>query len=161
MCYIKEIRLPDNLNEDEENSLRARLDAYLPPSCEVLYVDAALNLVTDETYIDQLAYPYSQANDKSWKDFNLGSRQDALFGLIDPLHFEKLCHSIRDTSEQRLREQPSFQSMVKEVYERGVLDIEHRNRRLTQRLSNITHSGEIEDSGLSRDIELNNKVLRH
>jgi ATP-dependent helicase HepA len=159
LCYIIEIRLPENLNEDEENSLRARLDAYLPPSCEVLYVDAALNLITDETLIEQLASPYSQANDKSWKDFNLGSRQEALFGLIDSLHFEKLCHSIRDTSEQRLREQSSFQSMVKEVYERGLSDIEHRNRRLTQRLSNIIRSGEIEDSGLSREIELNKKIL--
>jgi ATP-dependent helicase HepA len=158
LCYVIEARLPETLSEDEKNSLRTRLDGYLSPWLDVLYVDAELNPVVDKMYLDLISLPY-KGQDGNIRDFNLGSRQEALFGLIDSTHFERLCYSIRSSSEERLREQASFKQTVTKAYERGLLDIEHRNRRLNQRRQTRKHSGELEDSGLSREISLNKKIL--
>lgn len=158
LCYVVEARLPDSLNENEKNGLRARLDGYLPPWPDVLYVDSELNPVEDQIRLVLLSKPYN-GQDSRGLDFNLGSRQDALFGLIDPTHFEKMCYSIRSTSEAWLRQQLGFKNRVNDAYERGLLDIEHRNRRLNQRRQVRLSEGELEDSGLTREIELNQIVL--
>lgn len=159
LSYIIESSLPAEISEDEKNSLRPRLDGYLPPWSEVLYVDAELNLVADPVYLNLLSQRY-KGQDSIGRDFNLGSRQEALFGFIDPVSFEKLCYSIRGRSESWLREQSEFKNKVNEAYERGLQDIEHRNRRLKQRRQNQLISGELADSGLSDEIELNIKLLK-
>lgn len=158
LCFVIEARLPDAISNDEKSGLRPRLDGYLPPWSDVIYVDAELNPVIDQTYLDLLTLPYRGEATKS-RDFNLSSRQDALFGLIDAAQFERLCISIRSESELWLREQRRFKDTVNNAYEQGLLDIEHRNRRLSQRCQARKYSGELEDAGLTREIELNNKVL--
>jgi ATP-dependent helicase HepA len=158
LCFVVEARLPDTLSIDEKNGLRPRLDGYLPPWSDVLYVDAELNPVVDQARLDLLSLSYKGEETKG-RDFNLGSRQDALFGLIDSTHFERLCFSIRSASEAWLREQSRFKDTVSSAYERGLLDIEHRNRRLNQRRRTRKNAGELEDTGLSREIELNERVL--
>ncbi len=158
LCYVIEGRLPDALSSDERSSLQARLDGYLPPWRDVIYVDAELKPITDAEHISLLSKPYKGTETRGL-DFNLSSRQEALFGFVDPTHFERLCYSIRDASEAWLREQDRFKSVVKEAYERGLLDIEHRRARLNQRRSNLSISGELEDSGLTRELELNQKIL--
>lgn len=158
LCYVIEARLPDKLSDDEKESLRARLDGYFPPWTDVLYVDAELNPVNDPIRLELLSLSY-KGQDTKGHDFNLGNRQEALFRLIDPAHFERLCYSIRTASENWLREQLSFKKTVSRAYDRGVLDIEHRNRRLNQRRLIRSTSGELEDTGLAREIELNQKLI--
>jgi ATP-dependent helicase HepA len=156
--FIIEARLPKTLNVLEKDGLRARMDGYFPPWSNVIYIDAELKPVVDTSLLNLMSLPFKGEKTRGL-DFNLGSRLDALFGLIDSTQFERLCFSIRNSSETWLREQHTFKDTVDTAYERGRLDIEHRIRRLNQRREIRTSSGEREDSGLSRQIELNESIL--
>lgn len=158
LSYVVETRLPEDLSEDEKTSLRVRLDGYLPPWTDVIYVDAELNIVDDDGRLALLERPY-ETQQAGGQDFNLGSRQEALFGLIDRSRFENLCHAIRSTSESWLCAQDRFKDTVSKAHERSLMDIEHRNRRLNQRRQTLANAGELEDSGLGREIDLNQKIL--
>ena len=157
LCFVVEARLPEGLHGDEKNGLRTRVDGYLSPWTDVLYVDSELNVVDDPHLIGLISAPYGVI--ASGRDFNLGSRLDTLFSLIDPAQFERLCFSIRTASEDWLRNQIRFKEIATGAYELGFLDIERRNKRLSQRLNNRIESGDLEDSGLSREIELNKNIL--
>jgi ATP-dependent helicase HepA len=158
LSYIVEASLPDEISKDEKNSLRTRLDGYLPPWSEVLYLDTDLQVIFDTSYIDLLSKPYKKDDTRSL-DFNLGSRQEALFGLIDAQNFEKLCYKIRSESETWLRAQSKFKAKIVQAYERGVIDCQSRIRRLEQRVKSRALAGELEDTGLSNEIELNRKLM--
>ena len=160
LCFVVEARLPEGLTSEEKNSLRARLDGYLAPSAEVLYINADLGPVEDVEMLEVLERPYARAGRASeYADYNLGSRQDVLFGLIDASKFDTLCHRIRSASESWLRGRDRFVDMVKAATERGTLDIDQRNRRLLKRQGLLRVSGDVEDSGLQREIDLNSKLL--
>lgn len=155
LCYIVEARLPDGLDEGQKTSLRARLDNYFPPWFDVLYVDSELCAVDDPDRLALLMLPY----DKS-RDSNLGNRPESLEALIDPTQFERLCHGVRASSESWLREKAKFKETIVQAVERGSLDITRRIRRLEQRRANLAYAGESEDSGLTREIELNQLLLK-
>ena len=157
LCYVVEARLPDGLNDDEKNSLRARLDGYLPPWTDVLFVDVDLNPIESGDRLSQLSVPYKSLGSQG-QDFNLGSRRKALNALIDPMMFERLCVSIRTSSETWLRNQPRFQQKINEATNHGIRDIDRRIRRLDQRRKLLDDTDRTMESELDREIDLN-KIL--
>lgn len=154
LSYAVECRLPEGLSEDEEQSLRPRGDGYLAPWSEDLYLDVNFNVIKSPALIRLLATPYKARNG----DYNLGSRLDSLYRIIEPVQFEKLCHAVRKRSEAWLRESPTYKNRIAESVERGQLDINKRNRRLMARRNACAGNGELEDTGISRSIEINTKL---
>jgi ATP-dependent helicase HepA len=154
LSYIIEACLPDGLSADERNGLRARLDGYLPPWNDSIFVDIELKPIEDPDILSLLSLPYNKA-----RDTNLGSRQDILFGLIDQTHFEQLCLNVRDSSEVWLREQDKFKITVDQGSGRALMDVERRNRRLSQRRVTLNILGETQESGSNRETELNQEIL--
>lgn len=155
LCYIVECQLPEGLSEDEKRSLRSRGDWYFTPWAEVMFLDANLEVVDDPYLLECLSRPY----DPKKKDYNLGSRQDALYKVISPVQFENICHKVRERSESWLRDSPAFQEKVAEGVVRGQMDINKRNRRLTMRKNACDANGEFPDAGLDRAMEINRSFL--
>lgn len=158
LCYVVEARLSPQVTSTELLALGARLDGYLPPWLEVIYVDPALSLVTDPERLALLEQAYLGPNNRG-KDFNLGSRLDALYQVIDAAQFHDICHAARGQAESWLRGQDHFRQAVDRAVERGRSDLERRTRRLELRKRALLAEGRSE-AGLSREIELTEVLIR-
>jgi ATP-dependent helicase HepA len=157
LCYVVQGRLAVEVTAAELQALRARLDGYLPPWLEVIYIDPALTLVTDPERLALLEQPYRAATNRG-KDFNLSSRLQALYQVIDAAQFHDVCHAARDHAESWLRAQKHFQRAVSDAVERGRADLERRIHRLKLRTQAQLTEGQTE-SGLRREIELSELML--
>jgi hypothetical protein len=154
LCYFISARLPNGLSRAESTGLRARLDGLLRPRYQVVFVDPDLNPIDNPRILEMLGEPY-RSSEAGGRDYNLGSRQDALYAHIDALRFEALCRRVRDTSEQMLRAEESFVSAVAEAVDRGRAYFDIRLRRLRQKLS----AGIAERARVAREVELYEAAL--
>jgi ATP-dependent helicase HepA len=154
LCYIIEAHLPSGLSVDEIQSLQSRLDTYLTPWVQTFFIDGELQIVSDPVRLRMLELPFDEGIDT-----NLARCPQLFDQLVNNIQFETLCQQVREHSEVWLRNNESYQRAVKEAVEKGQLDIQRRIMRLKQRKKLRTENGETIDSGLDRDIELNNKLL--
>lgn len=157
LCYQIEGQLPDGVNPEERIALQARIDGYLPPWVETLYVGSDLKPITDVGMLDILGRPYKAGNMTSG-DLNIGSRHELLQQVIDSALFNRLCHTVRDESEDWLLKQEKFCATVREAASRGKIDLERRLRRFKMRQA-VLKGERAEEAGLAREVELNQLLV--
>ena len=154
LCYVVEARLPFGLRTEESQSLRARMDSYLAPWLQTFFVDAELQVVNDRARLQMLERPYDEHS-----DISLVRRPQLFDHLMGRTQFAQLCLEVREHSEAWLRNDADFHKAIDSALEKGGLDIRRRNSRLNQRKTNRANRSEPIDSGLDREIELNDKLL--
>lgn len=157
LCYQIEGKLPEGVPFEAKSALRARLDGYLPPWAETLYVGSDLQLITDSGMLDILQRPYV-AGTMSSGDLNLGSRPELLQQVIDSNLFSRLCRVVRSDSEAWLLNQKAFLETIRTSVTRGTVDLERRLRRLHMRQA-VLKAEHAEEFGLLREIELNQLLV--
>lgn len=157
LTYVVEARPPNGLTSTEFASWRARLDGVLPPSQDVIHVDSELRAIRDTGVLELLQGRYCpRENDGS--DYNLGSRLDALYAVIDAVQFESLCRSVRSQSEAMLRASAGFQERMQQANERGNAKLLQGIRRLRQRHARAD-SADVR-MHLEREIEIHESARR-
>ena len=139
--------------------VRRRLDIMLPPWTSELYIDIHMEPVTDSYLLQVLARPYSAQSDESGiRDFNLGSRRNALYETIG---FEELlaaCSRVRQEAEAQLRASPDFESLVTDKVQQALAELEIDRTSLERRSSAIVEESGGAMSGLEVDILVNSAV---
>ncbi|SEH06415.1 protein DpdE [Candidatus Venteria ishoeyi] len=165
LCYLVQA----DVGQFEENflagesiaALQRRADGYLPPRMMTLHLDSELQEVTDDTMLALLERPYSSnSHDTAPRDYNLGSRQEALFQVIEPSFFQDLCKHARTISEQRLRDNAEFQAYLNTAYARAEEMLGLINERLQYRQAMQQQETGISTASLERDIAFNRLLLQ-
>lgn len=154
LCYIVEARLPSGVSAEESQSLRTRMDSYLAPWLQTFFVDAELQVVTDPARLQMLDRPYDEHS-----DISLVRRPQLFDHLMGRTQFSQLCVEVREHSEVWLRNDIEYQCSIDSAIDKGSFDIRRRISRLNQRKASRASRGEHIDSGLDREIELNDKLL--
>ena len=127
-------------------SLRRRMDSLLPPWTMTLYVDAEMEPITDPLLLEILARPYSDRSDGDGaRDYNLGSRRDALYTTIGFSQLSDICMRASQGSEELLRTSPQFQNWVDHYARKAVRELYADNDKLERRSEAfLRESGEAE-----------------
>ncbi len=154
LTYIVEARLPCDMDEEGRASATARLDGYMAPWLDVIFVDAELRVVEDDEFLNLMDLSYEKG-----RDTNISSRPELLDAIMDRSFFEKLCRDVRNKSESFLRNSEKFGERLSYAAEAGKIDIDRRVLRLKQRGLIRNSLGEPKDSGLDAEIRLNELLL--
>lgn len=167
LCYVIEADM-DRISEVLDNQIephlipgvRRRTDGFLPPWTEVLHVNINLQEVEEANLLAILRRPYSnQLNDASQCDYNLGSRHEPLFRLIDPQAFIDLCRQVRKRSEEIVRSSHHFVERIKLANQRTRQELEIRNDRLRRRNEAIRHETGNYDPNIEMEIAINQAII--
>jgi len=168
LCYCLEAgycRAVQALDWDVElrilPSVRRRAGAFFPPRLETIYLDASLNEVTDPEILGHLHARYSdRPTGGRERDFNLGSRRDALDSLIPPYQFSQLCGEVRTRSEEILRGSKTYREGLARAVDRATKELGLINQRLRYRAAALcAEDPSWDDSELRREIELNEALV--
>ncbi len=143
------------LTMEEEFAFETKLDSYLLPWTEVIYVDEQLGVVEDATYLTLLSQPYNPG-EAAYVDYNLGNDKKPLFEFMPKDIFEEKCYAIREESERWLRDQPSFKINILNLLGRAKIDISKKTKRLRQKQKNASREAKYD---IEREILINNLVL--
>ncbi|MDE2715748.1 MAG: protein DpdE [Chloroflexota bacterium] len=139
--------------------LKRRLDSLLPPWTAHLYVDIQMQPVSDPFLLDVLGRPYTTDPDASGRrDFNLGSRRNALY---DTIGFEELfsaCNRVQQEAEAQLRASRQFTSMVNGRVQNALAELDVTRRSLERRGYFILEERGGTASGLEADLLVNAAV---
>ena len=139
-----------------EYSLRRRMDSLLPPWICSMDMDIEFQPVTDPLLLDILTLPYSKSlGESSHRDYNLGSRRDALYDAIGFNELAQACHKVRAASESLLRSTHDFQQWIDVEGRKAINDIEADSERLRRRQCASHKETGLADPGLARDIRIN------
>jgi len=106
--------------------------------------------------------PYKdKSSEIGLRDFNLGSRLEALHNVIAPDIFISLCRQVRDLSERRLRESPVFQERLTKAITAANTEIKQGNQRLKQRqAAQQRELGKTEGQSIAHFLALNEMLLQ-
>lgn len=151
--------LRESINEIIAPSLRRRMDSLLPPWTTTIDVDLEMNSVMDPLLREILDRPYSDRNDEHGRrDYNLGSRRDALYESIGFHELANACRRAKEASEGLLRSSPQFQEWTEVNARRAISEINSDNERLKRRQdAKIRETGKA-DAGMKRDIRVNEAI---
>lgn len=168
LCYVVEAGVRRHLAREGEDggedlvlaNIQRRADAFFPPTLRVLHLDVAFSEVTDPALLAILERPYSSAPDaEGRRDYNLGSRHQALAAVVDHADFVRLCREARARSEDLLRSSASFTSLVEEADRRARRELGLRNDRLRQRAAATEREGQAVDPQIEREIAVNEAIV--
>ena len=167
LCYVIEAdidkigeTLIDQIEPHLVPSIRRRTDGFLHPCTEVLHVDLNLQEVVDTELLAILTRPYSrELDDAGRRDYNLGSRPAALFGLVDPQAFIELCRQVRKRSEEIIRNNPRFLERTQSSSQRTRRELKVRNERLRLRNEAIRHETGNSDPTIEMEIAINEAII--
>jgi ATP-dependent helicase HepA len=148
------------LNPQVTPVLRRRLDGLFAPRLQVLYVDLAFQEVVDPRLLGLLELGYYTGSEAAHRDFNLGSRQEALFSVVDPGRWAKLCDRARIVSEQLLRNSREFQTQVERTVHRAEEELGELNERLRRRATAVLSETGSPDPWIAEEIQLNEAILQ-
>jgi ATP-dependent helicase HepA len=169
LCYVVEAdvaRAVGRLLPEEEQrnilpNLRRRADDYLPPALETLHIDSDLNEVVEPLLLTILNRAYEDEMDGNGRrDYNLGSRREALFSVIDETPFKRLCETARQVSEEKLRSSAGFREKLATASRRAAEELGLRNDRLRRRQKALRDEGGISDDAIEEEIRLNEAVVQ-
>lgn len=166
LCYLVEADLrglaDDLLNNEILAGLQRRADGLLPPWMVTLHIDSKLEEVSHEEILSILEQPYdSRRRLGERRDYNLGSRIESLYAVIDPGIFLSLCRRVREVSEERLRESSTFNAWLSKGISEAQRRLERYNRRLTQRRDALSRDFDrTAAESINREIELNDALLK-
>jgi ATP-dependent helicase HepA len=147
------------LNTRLATVLRRRLDGLFAPGLHVLHVDLALQEVDDPELLRILAASYCSGGRGEYHDYNLGSRRDALFSVVDPNRWASLCGQVREASETLLRRSPAFQERVRRAVQGAEDELRDQNERLRRRAVAVEAEIGTADVWLAEEIRLNEAIL--
>jgi hypothetical protein len=164
LTYVVEGHWDGALTESALNAplatvLRRRLDGLFAPALHVLHVDLALQEVNDPELLRILGYGYYSGGRGEYHDYNLGSRRDALFSVVDPNRWAALCEQVREASETLLRRSTSFQERVRHAVEGAENELRDQNERLRRRAVAVEAETGAADVWLAEEIRLNEAIL--
>lgn len=170
LCYVveadmrRQIGLDEGLGNQEDvlvANVQRRADSFLPPTLTVLHLDIGFAEVTDSSLLDLLTRPYGKGEgvEGRYRDYNLGSRHEALNSLVDRVDFVRLCHQARNRSEELLRRSESFKTLVTTATRRAQTELWMRNERLRQRAEAIRREGLLMNTDIEREIAVNDAII--
>lgn len=140
-------------------SLRRRMDALLPPWITALDVDIEMNPVTDPVLREILSLPYSTREDElGRRDFNLGSRRNALYELIGFNELADACMLAKDASERLLLNSPHYHDWADTSARRAIRVLIIDKERLERRKEAIFRETEKSDPSIECDIRVNEAI---
>lgn len=125
-------RMAERLDRSARAAVRRRADALFAPWIETLTLDIHLQPETDPLVDEILATPYLAA-DRKGSDYNLGSRREDLYRLVDPALFRQRCHEVRQKSNRLIQESPSFRARVEEGIRKARTELGTRMELLQRR----------------------------
>ena len=151
--------LGEEVDEVVTLSLRRRMDSLLPPWATTLDVDIDANPVIDPLLLEILDRPYSDHSDEHGRrDYNLGSRRDALYESIGFPELSDACGMAKNASEALLRSSPQFQKWIDGNVRSAISKINVDNERLERRNEAIIRETGRAGVGLERDIRFNTAI---
>jgi ATP-dependent helicase HepA len=170
LCYVVEADMRRQIGSDtgmahRDNVLVAniqrRADAFLPPTLTVLHLDVTFTEVTDPSLLDLLGRPYGKSSDEEsgYRDYNLGSRREALNALVDHADFVRLCRDARNRSEELLRGSERFKTLVATATRRAQTELRMRSERLLRRAEATRREGPSANNEIEREIEVNSAIV--
>ena len=137
-------------------SLRRRMDSLLPPWTMTLYVDAEMEPITDPLLLEILARPYSDRSDGDGaRDYNLGSRRDALYTTIGFSQLSDACMRATQASEELLKNSPQFQHWMDHYASKAVRELYADNDKLERRNEAFLRETGEAAVGIERDRRVN------
>jgi len=142
--------LPDYVNT---SAIQRRLDALLPPWTSVIDLGIDGSVVDDDLLKVILSRGYSTRGDAT-RDYNLGSRQDALFQLIEPGQFQGAVHEISEAGIHSVIGSPEYQDWRDRVASRAMNTLVADNDRLA-----IRRSRDPDDSSIEVGMRINELLL--
>ena len=139
--------------------IKRRLDSMLPPWTAELHIDIQMQPVTDPFLLEVLGRPYTTQPDPSGRrDFNLGSRRNALYEAIGFQELFSTCNRVRYEAEAQLRASQQFNSLVNGRVQSALAELDISRRGLERRGKAILEEGGGTESGLEVDILVNTAV---
>jgi ATP-dependent helicase HepA len=168
LCYVVEAGVrrhmapewPDGGEDLILANVQRRADSFLPPSLEVLHLDLTFSEVSDQALLAILEQPYSSTPDvEGRRDYNLGSRHQALAAVVDHADFVHLCREARARSEDLLRSSASFTLLVEQAALRARNELGLRNDRLRQRAAAAERESKVADPQIEREIAVNEVIV--
>jgi ATP-dependent helicase HepA len=167
LCFVVEVE-PDVLADLLQGTLepamltavRRRADEVLLPWQQSITVDIALHEVTDSELLAILDQPYrDQVNPRGGRDYNLGSRPDALWDCVSPDEFARLCRSVRQKAESLVRESEHFAATIQTASKKAREDLGLRNDQLRRRDDALRQETGSADPDNARQIRVNEAIM--
>jgi len=151
--------LGDKVGGPAGRILRRRMDSLLPPWTTTVDVDIEMNPVVDTLLQEILARPYTVREDEGGRrDFNLGSRRDALYTTIGFRELANACWLAKQTSEALLRGSSQFLNWSDANVRRAVGELKADNERLKRRSEAIFRETENWDCGIELEMNVNDAI---
>ena len=137
-------------------SLRRRMDSLLPPWTITLDVDSEMKPITDPLLLSILARPYSGRSDgDGTRDYNLGSRKNALYTAIGFPQLSDACMRATQASEELLRNSPQFKHWMDHYASKAVRELYADNDKLERRNEAFLRETGEAAVGIERDRRVN------
>ena len=144
------------LDDMDALSLRRRMDSLLPPWTITLDVDAEMMPITDPLLLNILARPYSDRTDGDGaRDFNLGSRRNALYTAIGFPQLSDACMRATQASEELLKNSLQFQHWMDHYASKAVRELYADNDKLERRNEAFLRETGEAAVGIERDRRVN------
>jgi ATP-dependent helicase HepA len=152
LSVVQQVLKDDGLNNFNEKALRRRADALFPPQMETIFLDAQMDVVDNAELLSILQRPYF-GKSSDYRDYNLAkNRLPILDEFIDPGKWADFCREARHTSEDLLRDRPSFIELCEQRAKSATLKLENRVNQLRLRFNRLSKREQISDSGLAKEL---------
>ena len=139
--------------------VKRRLDTLLPPWTADLFFDIEMEPVTDSRLLEILARPYSdQPSASEGRDYNLGSRRNALYKAIGFEELYSACTTVRQMAEVSLRASREFTTLVNDKVQSALMELEVERRGLERRGEAVMGENGLTDRGLEVELMVNSAV---
>ncbi|MGQ4810284.1 RNA polymerase-associated protein RapA [Candidatus Entotheonellaceae bacterium PAL068K] len=139
-------------------AVKRQTDALFPPWLETLTLDAFLNEVSDPLILDILQPEY-QSRMQQQRDYNLGSRHEAMFSVVSPHAFRDLCIQVRQRSEEIICKSSHFQQALQVAIQRARRDLLTRIQYLERRSEALQRLEETADPTIELETSLNQAIM--
>ena len=123
----------DQSGKVTRSAIQRRLDALLPPWTTLVDIGVDGRPVTDDLLREILKRGYSTVERNMIRDYNLGSRQELLFRVIEPSEFQQAVHQAREAGEELVRNSSAYRSWWSQFAEHALRTLAADSDRLTAR----------------------------
>jgi ATP-dependent helicase HepA len=128
--------------ESVPQMLRRRADHFLHPYLQEVFLDADLQEVVEPAKVGMLQRPYTRRSEVgAARDYNLGSRREAMAELLDEALFASRCHRASQQGMGLLRDSVEFQERRTDALRRAEIEQERRDARLRARADALQREG--------------------
>lgn len=148
----KQVLTTPRQNKADYRALERRADALFPPMLETIFLDAQMSIVEDVALLNILQRPYYGKSSHS-RDYNLAKdRLPILDEFVNADEWPDLCSSARSTSEDLLRDRPSFIELCQRYAKSAEQKLTNRVDQLRLRLNRFVLTEQISDSVLAQEL---------